>query len=151
MPVKAAGNFTRLACCAAAISAAAATAAYSQQAAIDDIKGKIFDARMAQQTFAEGLKHCNELDGKNVFQRLHNRILNLENYLHSLENLVKAEAFNPEKKRPWNAEDAKQRWEEVKREAQEDREKCELVRSLPQLEKQLDELQKHAAASDKKN
>jgi hypothetical protein len=91
------------------------------------------------------------LDGKNVFQRLHNRILNLEAYLHSLENLVKAEAFNPEKKRPWNAEDAKQRWEEVKWEAQEDREKCELVRSLPQLEKQLDELQKNAAASDKKN
>jgi hypothetical protein len=43
MPVKAAGNLTRLACCAAAISAAAATAVYSQQAAIDDIKGKIFD------------------------------------------------------------------------------------------------------------
>jgi hypothetical protein len=95
------------------------------------IKGKIFDARMAQQTFAEGLNHCNELDGKNVFQRLHNRILNLEAYLHSLENQVKAEAFNPEKKRPWNAEDA--RWEDVKREAQGDREKCELVRSLPQL------------------
>jgi hypothetical protein len=151
MPVKAAGNLTRLACCTAAISAAAATAVYSQQAAIDDIKGKIFDARMAQQTFAEGLKHCNELDGKNVFQQLHNRILNLENYLHSLENLVKAQAFNPEKKRPWNTEDAKQRWEEVKRQAQEDREKCDWCGACRNSRSSSTKLQKNAAASDKKN
>jgi uncharacterized protein YabN with tetrapyrrole methylase and pyrophosphatase domain len=47
-------------------------------------------------------------------------------------------------------QDAKERWEEVKKQAQADREKCELVQSLPDLEKRLAELQKASAASDKK-
>ena len=123
------------------------SAARAQTPAIDELKGKIFDAHMAQQTFADGLKHCNELDGKSVFQQLHNRILNLEEYLHSLDSLVKAQVFNPEKRRPWTVEDAKERWEEVKKQAEDDKAKCELVRNLPQLESQLQELQRNAAAS----
>jgi hypothetical protein len=75
-----------------------------------------------------------------------NRILNLEEYFQSLENLVKAQVFNPDKRRPWTIEDAKERWEQVKKQAQEDKQKCELVRQLPDLEKQLQELQKNAAA-----
>jgi len=123
---------------------------HAQNAAIDDLKGKIFDARMAQQTFTDGLKHCDELTGKNFYYRLRNRILNLEEYLHSLENLAKAEVFNPEKRRPWSLQDVKERWEEVKKQAQADKEKCELVKNLPELEKRLEELQKTTAASDKK-
>ncbi len=123
---------------------------HAQNAAIDDLKGKIFDARVAQQTFANGLKYCSELNGKSFYYQLRNRILNLEEYLHSLENLAKAEVFNPEKRRPWTLQDVKERWEEVKKQAQADKEKCELVRSLPELEKRLEELQKTTAASDKK-
>ena len=123
---------------------------HAQNAAIDELKGKIFDARMAQQTFANGLKYCSELHGKSFYYQLRNRILNLEEYFHSLENLVKAQVFNPEKRRPWSLEDAKQRWEEVKRQAQVDKEKCELVQSLPELEKRLEELQKASAASEQK-
>ncbi len=123
---------------------------HAQNAAIDELKGKIFDARMAQQTFANGLKYCSELNGKSFYYRLRNRILNLEEYFHSLENLVKAQVFNPDKRRPWTLQDAKERWEEVKKQAQADREKCELVQSLPELEKRLEELQKTSAASDKK-
>lgn len=124
----------------------------AQTPAIDELKGKIFDAHMAQQIFADGLKHCSELDGKSVYQQLHNRILNLEEYFHSLDSLVKAQVFNPEKRRPWTVEDAKERWEEVKKQAEDDKAKCELVRSLPQLEKQLQELQRNAAApTDKKD
>ena len=125
-------------------------AGQAQTATIDELKGKIFDARMAQQTFAGGLKYCNELNGKNFYFQVRNRILNLEEYLQSLENLVKAQVFNPDKRRPWTAEDAKERWELVKKQAQEDKEKCELVRKLPELEKQLQDLQVNAAAAQKK-
>ena len=85
---------------------------------------KIFDAHMAQQMFAGGLKYCDELDGKSFYYQVRNRILSLEEYAHSMENLVKAQAFNPAKKRPWTLEDAKERWEEVKKQAQEDKQKC---------------------------
>ena len=123
---------------------------HAQNAAIDELKSKIIDARMAQQTFANGLKYCSELNGKSFYYQLRNRILNLEEYFHSLENLVKAQVFNPDKRRPWTLQDAKDRWEEVKKQAQADKEKCELVQSLPELEKRLAELQKASAASDKK-
>jgi tRNA nucleotidyltransferase/poly(A) polymerase len=105
---------------------------------------------MAQQTFAGGLKFCEELNGKSFYFRLRNRVLNLEEYFQSLENLAKAQVFNPEKRRPWSLQDAKERWEEVKKQAAEDKQKCELVQSLPELEKQLQELQRNAAASEKK-
>jgi tRNA nucleotidyltransferase/poly(A) polymerase len=122
----------------------------AQSPAIDELKGKIFDARMAQQTFAGGLKFCEELNGKSFYFRLRNRVLNLEEYFQSLENLAKAQVFNPEKRRPWSLQDAKERWEEVKKQAAEDKQKCELVQGLPELEKQLQELQRNAAASEKK-
>ena len=116
---------------------------------IDDIKGKIFDARMAEKTFAGGLKYCTDLDGKSFYYQIRNRILNLEEYFTSLENLAKAQAFNPATHRPWTLEDAKARWEAVKKQAQEDKEKCDLVKSLPALEKKLQELEQIAAASQK--
>jgi len=123
----------------------------AQDKAIDELKGKIFDARMAQQTFGEGLKYCTELNGKTFYFRVRNRILDLEEYFRSLESLFKAQVFNPEKRRPWSIEDAKERWEAVKKQAQEDKEKCELVKSLPELEKRLQELQKNSAATEHKD
>jgi hypothetical protein len=123
----------------------------AQNPEIDELKGKIFDARMAQQTLGEGLKYCPELNGKTFYFRMRNRILDLEEYFRSLENMVKAQTFNPEKRRPWSLQDAKDRWEAVKKQAQEDKEKCELVKSLPELEKRLQELQKNSAASEHKD
>ncbi len=120
------------------------------KAKIDQLKGEIFDAHMAEQTFANGLPHCTELKGKSFFHQIRKRVLDLEEYFKSLENLVKAQVFNPEKRRPWSLEDAKQRWEEVKREAEEDRQRCELVQHLPELEKRLQELQQQSAASPDK-
>ena len=113
---------------------------------IDEIKGKMVDAHTAQQTFG-GLKYCSKLNGTSFYFQLGNRILNLEEYFRSLESLVKANVYNPAKRRPWTPEDAKERSEEVKRQAQEDKRKCELVQSLPKLEKRLRELQ---AAAEKK-
>jgi hypothetical protein len=126
-----------------------AGAARAQTAEINALKGKIFDAQMAQQTFVGGLAHCKELDGTNFYFRQRNRILNLEEYHRSLEGLAQARVFNPETRRPWNEEDAIARWEQVQKEAADDKANCALVASLPDLQKRLDDLQKQAAAQNK--
>jgi hypothetical protein len=136
-------------CCAILPCLAAASAADAQTAAIDELKGKIFDAHMAEQTFP-GLKYCNELTGTTFYYQMRNRILNLEEYFRSLENMAKTGVYNPAKRRPWTIEDAKERWEEVKKQAQEDKQKCELVHSLPEMEKQLQELEKNSTTAEKK-
>jgi hypothetical protein len=145
------GNATRIAGAALFFSVASATAACAQNSAIDDLKGKIFDARMAREQLGKGARFCENLTGKGFYFHLRDRVLDLEEYLHSLENLAKAEVYNPDKRRPWSMEDAKERWEAVKKEAAEDKQKCDLVRSLPQLEKQLQELEAKAGTSADKS
>jgi hypothetical protein len=132
--------------CATLFCFVAAAGGRAQSQEIDEVKGKIFDAHMAQQAFG-GLKYCGELNGTSFYSRLRDRVLNLEEYQRSLESLVKAKARNPAKQGPWTHEDAKERSEEVKRQAQEDKRKCELVQSLPKLEERLQELQ---AVAEKK-
>ena len=66
---------------------------------------------------------------------------------HSPYGLVKAKDCNPAKQRAWTSEGAKERWEKMKGKAQEDKRKCELVQSLPKLERRQQELQ---AAAEKK-
>jgi tRNA nucleotidyltransferase/poly(A) polymerase len=146
----------RLIGCALALSLLPCASSFAQDSRINELKGKIFDARMAEKTFADGLRHCDELDGKSFYLRVRNRILNLEEYLRSLESLAKSQSYNPEKRRPWSLQDAKEKWEQVKKEAEQDKQTCELVKSLPQLEKQLQDLENSAAtsnadASQKKN
>lgn len=135
--------------CAVLSCLAAVRTAGAQTPAIDELRGKIFDARMAQQTFP-GLKYCAELTGKSFYYQMRNRILNLEEYFRSLENMAKAGVYNKEKQRTWTLEDVKERWEEVKKQAQEDKRKCELVQSLPEMEKQLQELEKSTTTAEKK-
>jgi hypothetical protein len=125
------------------------TSLHAQTAAINDIKGKIFDAKMAQQTFAAGLRHCSELNGTNFYFQLRDRVLNLEDFHRSLDSLAEQGVFNPETKRPWNQADADARWDLVKREAASDVSTCALVASLPDLQKKLDELQQQAVTSPK--
>jgi tRNA nucleotidyltransferase/poly(A) polymerase len=126
-----------VACSAVALCLIAAAAARAQGSSVNDLKAKIFDARMAQKTFVNGLRFCEQLDGTNFYFEPRNRVLNLEEYHHSLESLAGAQVYNPETRRPWTAQDADARWEQVKREAVRDKENCELVKNLPQLEKQL--------------
>jgi len=140
----------RPACAAMALWLVAAAAGLAQGQAIDDLKGKIFDAKMTQQTFA-GLKFCDELDGKHFYFQPRGRVLDLEDYHRSLESLTRQHVYNPEKRRPWTDEDAAERWEQVKQEALKDKANCDLVASLPDLEKQLDALEKKPQASEKKN
>jgi hypothetical protein len=122
--------------------AALASPLWAQEQTIDALKGKIFDAKMAKQLFANGLKFCSELDGSNFYFEPRNRVLSLEDYHHSLENLAQQHAFNPEKRRPWTEQDAAFRWDQVRQEAIKERDNCALVASLPELEKQLEELEK---------
>jgi hypothetical protein len=124
-------------------------AAHAQTAEINDLKGQIFDAKMAQQTFGRGLSHCGELDGTNFYFRQRDRILNLEEYHNSLESLAQQHTFNPETRRPWNEEDAIARWDMVQKQAADDRRNCSLVAHLPDLEKKLDDLQKKAGTPSK--
>ena len=85
---------------AAAVAMIFATPARAQNAAIDDLKGKIFDAKMAQQTFAGGLRHCSELNGANFYFQPRDRVLNLEDYHRSLDNLALQGVFNPVTHKP---------------------------------------------------
>ena len=126
-----------------------AATARAQTAEINDLKGKIFDAKMAQQTFGKGVAHCSELDGTNFYFRQRDRILDLEEYQRSLESLAQQHAFNPETRRPWNEEDAVARWDMVQKQAAADRTNCALIAHLPEMEKKLGELEKQAAAPSK--
>ena len=120
---------------------------HAQTAAINDLRGKIFDAKMAQQGFAGGLPHCSELDGTSFYFEPRDRVLNLGDYKRSLDNLVLQRVFNPETKQPWNQTDADARWAQVKQLAITDRANCALVASLPDLQKQLEQLQQKAASA----
>jgi hypothetical protein len=132
------------------LALAVSASARAQTAEINDLKGQIFDAKMAQQTFGRGIAHCGELNGTNFYFRQRDRILNLEDYHRSLESLAQEHTFNPETRRPWNEEDAIARWDMVQKQAADDRRNCTLIAHLPELEKKLDELQKQTAAPTKK-
>lgn len=127
--------------------------AQAQGLTINEVKGRIFDAKMLQQTFVNGLKFCSELNGNNFYFPPRDRVLDLDEYHRSLDNLARQQVFNPERKRPWTEEDATDRWEQVKRQATKDKENCQLVASLPDLQKQLTDMEKQAADAtpDKKN
>lgn len=137
---------TRLSIGVIALALNFSVAARAQNAAINDLKGKIFDAKMAQQTFAGGLKHCGELDGTSFYFQPRDRVLKLEDYHRSLDSLASQGVFNPETKRPWNQQDANARWEQVRKQAHDDQANCALVASLPDLQKKLDDLQKQSAS-----
>jgi hypothetical protein len=125
-------------------------AAHTQNQAVDDLKGKIFDARMTKQTFANGLRFCSELDGNHFYFQPRDRVLDLEDYHRSLESLARQQIFNPEKRRPWTDQDATERWEQVKQQAVTDKANCDLVASLPDLEKQLADLEKTSPPAETK-
>jgi hypothetical protein len=141
----------RIMCGVAALCVLFSAPLYAQNTPIEELKVKIFDARTLQQTFAKGLKFCDELNGTNFYFALRDRIFDLEEFHRSLGSLVKQQVFNPEKKRPWSEQDAADRWAQVQQEAAKDKANCQLVASLPDLEKQLNELQKTAAPAEQKN
>ena len=128
--------------------------AIAQSPILDEVKAKISDAKMLKQTFAGGLKYCSDLNGSNFYFAPRDRVLSLDDYHHSLESLAKQRAFNSEARRPWNDKDAADLWAAAQQQATSDKKNCELVASLPKLEKQLDDMEKNAAAAsvaDKKN
>jgi hypothetical protein len=90
-----------------------------------------------QRNFAAGLPHCTELNGTNFYFQTRDRVLNLEDYRRSLDNLLMQGSFNPETRRPWNKQDAGAWWAQVQKQAA----NCAAVANLPSLRKQLKELQ----------
>jgi hypothetical protein len=116
------------------------------QDALNELKAKIWEAELAQRNFAAGLPHCSELNGTNFYFQARDRVLNLEDYRRSLDNLLMQGAFNPETRRPWNKQDADARWAQVQKQAATDQANCAAVASLPSLRKQLKELQQRQSA-----
>jgi hypothetical protein len=111
------------------------------QDALNELKAKIWEAEVVQRNFAAGLPHCSELNGTNFYFQPRDRVLNLEDYRRSLDNLLTQGAFNSETRRPWNKQDADARWAQVQKQATTDQANCAAVASLPFLRKQLKELQ----------
>ena len=112
--------------------------------ALNDIKAKIWEAQSVQRNFSGGLRHCNELNGTNFYFEQRDRVLNLQDYRRSLDNLAAQGAYNPETKRPWNKQDADARWAQVQKDAVTHQANCSAVASLPFLEKKLKELQQQS-------
>lgn len=109
--------------------------------AVNEIKAKIWEAQLAQRNFAAGLRHCSELNGTNFYFTQRDRVLNLQDYRRSLDNLAAQGGFNPETRRPWTRQDADARWADVQKEAVTDQANCAAVASLPFLEKKLKEVE----------
>src|SRR6516225_12449243 len=61
----------------------------------NDIKAKIWEAQLVQRNFAGGLRHCTELNGTNFYFEQRDRVLNLQDYRRSLDNLSAQGAYNP--------------------------------------------------------
>src|SRR5262252_358090 len=114
---------------------------------VSDIKAKIWDAELAQRNFARGLPHCNELNGTNFYFDARDRVLNLQDYRRSLDNLVTQGSFNIETRRPWNKEDADARLAQVQKQAVADQASCAAVASLPFLRKKLKELEQQQTSA----
>jgi hypothetical protein len=115
--------------------------------ALNEVKAKIWEGEVAQRNFANGLRHCSELNGTNFYFEPRDRVLNLQDYRRSLDNLVLQGAFNVETRRPWNKQDADARWAQVQKEAVTDQANCALVASLPFLRKKLQEMQPSTGGS----
>jgi hypothetical protein len=111
-------------------------------AKINTIKVEITEAENIQKKFGAALKHCHELDGKSFYMENQDRVLNVEQYHKSLENLVKDQVFNPQKKGPWTAADADARLKLVEKVAEHDKYRCEVAARLPTLQKELAVLEK---------
>jgi hypothetical protein len=112
--------------------------------ALNDIKAKIWEAQLVQRNFAGGLRHCNELNGTNFYFEQRDRVLNLQDYRRSLDNLAAQGAYNPETRRPWSKQDADARWTQVQKDAVTHQTNCAAVASLPFLEKKLKELEQQS-------
>jgi hypothetical protein len=122
----------------------------AQTADINDLSGKISNAKMVQQTFTGGLQHCSEFNGANFYLQARDRVLNLEDYHRSLNSLILQQAYNYETRQPWDRREADKRWAEAQQLAITDKTNCQLVASLPDMQKRLEELQQQPAAQNSK-
>src|SRR6201987_3850287 len=94
------------------------------------IKAKVWESQLGQRNFAAGLRHCNELNGTNFYFETRDRVLNLQDYRRSLDNLAAQGGFNPETRRPWTKQDADARWAQVQKDAVTHQTNCAAVASL---------------------
>jgi hypothetical protein len=139
---------TRKTYCAVMLVLTASTPLHAQNSdALNDIKAKIWEAQLVQRNFSTGLRHCNELNGTNFYFEQRDRVLNLQDYRRSLDNLTAQGAYNPETRRPWIKQDADARWAQVQKDAVTHQANCAAVASLPFLEKKLKEMEQQQSSA----
>ena len=132
---------TRRACVIAIGACLSPLLAYGQEPDAKVLKTDIAEAQNIQRTFADGLQHCAVLDGTRFYNSGQKRVILLSEMQTSLQNLVKDQVFNPQKKRPWAAADAEERMKTAQSQANQDRRNCNLVAKLPEMVKKLAELE----------
>ena len=115
--------------------------AYGQAPDVNILKSEIAEAQNVQRTFADGLQHCADLDGTRLYNSGQKRVIVLSELQTSLQNLVKDQVFNPQKKRLWTAADTDERMKIAQSQANQDRRNCNLVAKLPEMVKKLAELE----------
>lgn len=115
--------------------------AYGQAPAAGVLKSEIAEAQNVQRTFADGLQHCAFLDGTRLYNSNQKRVILLSEMQTSLQNLVKDQVFNAQKKRLWAAADAEERMKIAQTQANQDKRNCNLVAKLPEMVKKLAEME----------
>jgi hypothetical protein len=100
-----------------------------------------------QRNFSGGLRHCNELNGTNFYFEQRDRVLNLQDYRRSLDNLAAQGGYNPDTRHPWTKQDADARWAQVQKDAVTHQANCAAVASLPFLEKKLKEMEQQSGTA----
>ena len=115
--------------------------AYGQAPDANVLKSEIAEAQNVQRTFADGLQHCAVLDGSRFYNSGQKRVIVLSELQTSLQNLVKDQIFNPQKKRLWIAADIDERMKTAQAQADREKNNCNLVAKLPEMVKKLAELE----------
>jgi len=108
---------------------------------IQHLKFEVSRAEAVHKKFADGLKHCAVLDGQHFYMEKQKRIMLLSDYSKSIQNLVKDQAFNPEKNGPWTQKDGDDKIAYMTRVAAEEKTYCEMAAKLPALKQKLSELE----------
>jgi hypothetical protein len=131
------------ACIAALGTGLAVLHAYAQEAnpAIKTLKADIAETQMVQRMFADGLKHCAELNGASFYNSNQKRVVLLSDVQSSVQNLVKDQVFNFKKRHLWTTADADESVALAQLQADKDKHNCDLVAQLPEMMKKLAELE----------
>jgi uncharacterized membrane protein len=115
------------------------TALHAQEpsSAAKKLKTDISDAQNLQRVFADGLQHCDALNGTSYYNATQKRVVILSELKASMQNLINDQVFNAPKSHLWSKEDSDERMKTAQSQADKDKYNCNLVAKLPEMIKGL--------------